>query len=152
MLTFYLSAEAAALKLFPGAKYIFSTQPSVNVFRGDFVDIYNHAVGSPERRRAMEKREADLEAHIKYHETEACSAKAYTPSFTYVFVNGAIRMERWAAAQAQAGRPVEYHNLGTILPNEREDRQPFFIDPVHLSDRGQDVIGRFFAEKILNSK
>lgn len=152
ILAFYLSTEAAALKLFPKAKYIFSTQPSVNMFRGDFVDIYDHAAGSQEHQRAMEKREADLETYLKHHENEPCGIKAYQPSFTYIFVNGAIRMERWAAAQAQAGRTVEYHNLGTILPDAREDRKPYFIDPVHLSDQGQDVIGRFFAEKILNSK
>jgi hypothetical protein len=152
MLAFYLAAEAATLRLFPDAKYIFSTQPTVNVFRGDFVDIYDHPSGSPERQQAIAKREAELEVYLQSHENEACGVKAQGPSFTYVFGNGAVRLERWAAEQMQHGRHVEYHNLGTLLPNEREERKPFFIDPAHLSDRGQEIIGRFFAEKILKAQ
>ena len=40
MLRFYVKATKASLSLFPHAKYILSTQPMVNDFTGDFVDVY----------------------------------------------------------------------------------------------------------------
>ena len=151
ILAFYLAAEQATLKLFPSARYIFSTQPTVNVFRGDFVDIYDHPPGSAEREQAMARQEADLEIYLKANEHSDCGVKAQAPSFTYVFGNGAVHLERWAAEQTRRGRYVGYHNIGTLLPPEREDRKPFFVDPAHLSDRGQDLIGQFFAERILSA-
>src|SRR5713226_9662749 len=47
------------------------------------------------------------------------------------------------------GRKVEYHNTGILFPEARPDRMPYFIDPVHVSDKGNDVLGRFYAERIL---
>src|SRR5207247_1817814 len=46
---------------------------------------------------------------------------------------------------------VEYHNIGTLFPNEREKRIPYFITGAHLSDEGMDIIGKFYAERILRS-
>ena len=149
MLAFYLKSIRAMLKLYPDAGYILSTQPVVNHFTGEFVDIYQSPPGSEARRAAMAKRERDLETYLTAHENEACGVSTYQPSFTYIFVNGAIQLERLAEDMRARGRSVEYHNTGTLFPETRPERMSYFIDPAHLSDAGNDVLGRFYAERIL---
>jgi lysophospholipase L1-like esterase len=151
MLAFYLKAERATFGLFPRAQYIFSTQPTVNQFTGDFVDIYASPPGSAAHREAMAARDAALEAYLTYHQNEMCNAENMQPGFTYIFGEGAIQLERWVDKERQAGRDVTYYNVGAILPNDRADRIPYFIDPVHLSDKGADALGDFYAEKILDA-
>jgi hypothetical protein len=149
ILAFYLAAERGMLKLFPRARYILSTQPVVNQFSGDFVDIYQHPAGSPERKAAIEKRTASLEGYLTEHENEMCGQTTAQPSFTYIFGNGAVQLEQLADEEAAQGRVVEYYNIGTLFPDPRPERIPYFIDAPHLSDKGMDVIGKFYAEKIL---
>jgi hypothetical protein len=149
MLAFYLAAERGMLNLFPRARYILSTQPVVNQFTGDFNDIYEHPVGSSERQAAIEKRTVSLEGYLAQHENEMCGQSTAQPSFTYIFGNGAVQLEQLADEEAARGRLVEYYNIGTQFPDPRPERMPFFIDPPHLSDKGMDVIGKFYAEKIL---
>jgi len=151
MLAFYLKAERATLGLFQRARYIFSTQPNVNQFTGDFVDIYASPPGSVAHREAMAAREAALEGYLTYHQDETCSAANMQPGFTYIYGEGAIQLERMVDKERQSGRDVAYYNVGAVLPNERADRIPYFIDPVHLSDMGADVLGHFYAEKILDA-
>jgi hypothetical protein len=64
-------------------------------------------------------------------------------------VNGAIELERLVDDQRNLGREVQYYNAGTEFPNDRNARIPFFIDPAHMADKGMDILGRFYAEKIL---
>jgi hypothetical protein len=149
MLAFYLVAERGMLNLFPQARYILSTQPVVNQFTGDFNDIYQYPVGSPERKAAIEKRTVSLESYLTEHENEMCGQKTAQSSFTYIFGNGAVQLEQLADEEAARGRLVEYYNIGTLFPDPRPERIPYFIDPPHLSDKGMDVIGKFYAEKIL---
>ena len=61
-------------------------------------------------------------------------------------------LERLAEDMRARGRRVEYQNTGTLFPDAREERMPYFIDPVHLSDAGNDVLGRFYAERILAAR
>lgn len=149
VLAFYLKSIKAMLKLYPDAGYILSTQPTVNQFSGDFVDIYQSPEGSEARRAAMAKRERDLEAYLKHYENEPCGAKALQPSFTYIFGNSAIQLDRLAEDMRAHGRNVKYYNAGTLFPDVRPERMPYFIDPAHLSDKGNDVLGKFYAERIL---
>ena len=149
MLAFYLAAERGMLNLFPRARYILSTQPVVNQFTGDFNDIYQYPVGSPERSAAIERRTVSLEGYLAQHENEMCGQRTAQSSFTYIFGNGAVQLERLADEEAARGRVVEYYNIGTLFPDPRPERMPYFIDPPHLSDKGMDVIGKFYAEKIL---
>jgi len=149
MLAFYIKAEKAILALFPKARYILSTQPNVNQFTGDFVDIYASPSDSAAHREAMAARDAALEAYLTHHEDEACTAANMQPSSAYIYSKGAIELERLVDKAREGGRYVSYYNIGAILPNERAERIPFFLDPVHLADKGADVIGRFYAEKIL---
>jgi len=149
MLAFYLGAERGMLNLFPRASYILSTQPVVNQFTGDFNDIYQYPVGSAERRAAIAKRTKELEDYLTQYENEMCSQATAQPADTYIFGNGAVQLEQVVDEEAARGRLVEYYNIGTLFPDPRSERMPFFIDPVHLTDKGMDVIGRFYAEKIL---
>jgi hypothetical protein len=149
VLRFYIETEAAMLRLFPRASYILSTQPVVNQFTGDFNDIYQHPIGSPERKAAIEKRTRDLEQYLTQYQDQSCGQKTGQQSFTYIFGNGAVQLEQLADAQRAQGRHVEYFNTGTLFPDARQERMPFFIDPPHLTDKGMDVIGKFYAEKII---
>ena len=149
MLAFYLAAERGMLNLFPRARYILSTQPVVNQFTGDFNDIYQYPVGSPERKAAIEKRTRGLEDYLTQNENKMCGQGTAQPANTYIFGNGAVQLEQLADEEAARGRVVAYYNIGTLFPDPRPERMPYFIDPPHLSDKGMDVIGKFYAEKIL---
>jgi hypothetical protein len=150
MLRFYVKATKASLSLFPRAKYILSTQPMVNDFTGDFVDVYKVSQDAADP-AAMEKREGDLETYLKANEDKMCNTDTYIPSFTYVFVKGAFELEKLAAQVRAAGRFVEYDNIGRIFPNARADRLKYFIDAAHVSDEGAREIGRFYAARILTA-
>jgi hypothetical protein len=149
MLAFYLAAERGMLNLFPRARYILSSQPVVNAVAGDFDDIYDHPVGSPERNAAIEKRIAALEGYLTQYENEMCGESSAHPANTYILDNGAIQLEKLVDDEAARGRAVEYYNIGTLFPVSRPDRMPYFIDAPHLTDKGMDVIGKFYAERIL---
>jgi hypothetical protein len=148
MAAFYLKAEDAMIRLYPNAGYIMSTAPSVNRFHGDFADVYDSE--DPDlHRAAMEKRDHDVDTYLGAHEDEYCNSRSYAPSLIYIVVKGAFGLERLAASYRALGRHVEYQNIGKLLPEERDDRKPYFIDPDHLSEKGADLIGRFYAERIL---
>jgi len=151
MLAFYLKAEKAILGLFPKARYILSTQPSVNQITAEFVDIYSSPSDSTAHREAMAARDAALEAYLTHFQNDVCTYADYQPSYTYIFVEGAIQLERLVEKQRQRGREVSYYNVGTLLPKDRVDRMPYFIDASHMTDKGADLLGHFYAEKILET-
>ncbi len=150
MLHFYIKATKASLSLFPRAKYILSTQPMVNDFTGDFVDVYKTSQDAADP-VAMAKRERDLDAYLKANENKVCNTETYIPSFTYVYVKGAFELEKLAAQERATGRFVEYDNIGRIFPNTRNDRLKYFIDAAHMSDEGAREIGKFYATRILKA-
>jgi hypothetical protein len=78
-----------------------------------------------------------------------CGQRTAQASFTYILGNGAVQLEQLADEATARGRLVEYYNIGTLFPDPRPERMPYFIDAPHLSDKGMDVIGKFYAEKIL---
>jgi hypothetical protein len=149
ILAFYLKGERAMLSLFPQARFILSTQPTVNDFRGDFVDIYDSPMDSDAHRKAAAAREAAVEQYLSQYEHLPCGHDHAQVSFTYDFVIGAIQLERLADEARELGREVQYYNVGTEFSNDRDARMPYFIDPAHMGDKGMDVLGRFYAEKIL---
>ena len=150
MLRFYLKATEASISVFPRAKYILSTQPMVNEFTGDFVDVYRPSQVAADP-AAMAIREQKLDVYLKANEDKTCNTETYSPSFTYVYVKGAFALEKLAAAKQAEGRFVEYDNIGRIFPNERTKRLKYFIDAVHISDEGASAIGKFYASRILKA-
>jgi hypothetical protein len=149
MLTFYLKAEEAILKLYPRAKYLLSTAPMLNAFSGDFTDIYDHMDKPDLHAAAAAKRAHDLDVYLDYHAGEDCNSASYAPAMTYIFVKGAIELEDLVNRERGDGRSVEYFNIGRLFPDGRIERVPYFIDPGHLSDKGADAIGKFYADRIL---
>jgi hypothetical protein len=69
--------------------------------------------------------------------------------FIFIFRNGAVQLDQLADEQAARGRAVEYYNIGTLFPDPRTKRMPYFNVATNLSDSGRDVIRIFYAEKIL---
>src|SRR5215204_2994053 len=124
MLEFYLKAQKGMLNLFPNARVILSTQPMVNDFKGDFVNVYEAPTDSEDHRQAMDKREQDLELYLAAHEDTPCLQKTSSPSSTYIYVNGALKLERLVDEASARGRNVEYYNTGLLLPNDRAERIP----------------------------
>jgi hypothetical protein len=149
MLEFYLKAEQAMLKLYPRAKYLLSTAPVANQFSGDFTDVYDHMDEPEVHAAAVARRAYDLDVYLGAYANENCGTKTYDPAQTYVFVKGAFELEDLANRASRDGRAVEYYNIGRLFPDARAERIPYFINPSHLSDRGDDVIGKFYAERIL---
>jgi hypothetical protein len=149
MLAFYLKGERAMLGLFPQARFILSTAPMVNDFHGDFADVYATPVGSDTYQKAAASLQATLEKYLGQNEDIPCDLSHNQISQTYIFVNGALELERLVDSQQKLGRQVQYFNIGAELPSDREARKPFFIDSAHMSDKGMDVVGHFYAEKIL---
>jgi hypothetical protein len=147
MLAFYLKAQEATLRLFPKAKYVLSTQPMVNQFTGDFTDVYANM--DPEiHRAAMLKRAREVEHNLEVNQDKWCNTQTFPPSFIYLYINGAIQLEFLAERARAKGQFVEYHNMGRLLPDDRNARMPYFIDAAHITDKGADVLGRFYAERI----
>lgn len=151
ILAFYLKAEMAMLGLFPKARYILSTQPSVNQFTGDFLNIHASPPESAAHREAMAARDAELELYLEHYQDDMCTAAGRQPSLTYIFVKGAIQLERLVEKEQQHGREVVYYNAGTLLPDDRAERIPYFIDSAHLTDRGADALGHFYASRIIEA-
>jgi hypothetical protein len=146
MLEFYLRGERGILSLFPHARYILSTQPSANQFSGDFPDVYKYPALSEERRAAIAKRTAALEQYLAQYESERCGPRTAQPSMAYIFGNGAVQLEAMVAEARAHGHDARYFNVGLLFPDAMDDRIPYFIDPVHLSGRGLDVVGKFYNE------
>jgi len=97
----------------------------------------------------MAKREKDLEEYLTANQDKVCGVTTMQPSYTYILGNGSIQLERLAEGMQARGRRVEYHNMGTLFPEARADRTPYFIDAAHLSDAGNEILGKFYAERIL---
>ena len=147
---FYLRSQELTFRLFPRAKFLFSTQPVVNDFRADFLHAYDFPDGSPERTKAMAERSASLEGYLEAHKDLFCGVKTYQPAYTYSLVTGAFELEKLAKRlREDSGRFVGYVNTGSLLPNDREKRMPYFIDSAHLTDEGMDLLGKYYAERIL---
>ena len=79
-----------------------------------------------------------------------CAGKEPRRRASLIFYgNGAVQLEQLVDQEAARGMVVEYYNIGTLFPDPRPERMPYFIDAPHLTDKGMDVIGKFYAEKIL---
>jgi lysophospholipase L1-like esterase len=149
MLAFYLKAQSAMLNLYPHARYILSTQPLMYPFSDFFPNIYIHPAGSEERHAAAAAVARQLEDGLKQYENQLCGQKLMQPTLLYLFIKGAFGQERIAEEAKTANRRVEYYNAGVLLPDERSERVRYFIDGVHLTDEAANVIGKFYAERIL---
>jgi hypothetical protein len=147
---FYLDTERQIANLFPKAKVILSTQPMVNQFRGHFMNIYDYPAGSREREKAIEELEKALRAVYDVMKGGRCGDRLKGENFGYFFASIALGTERLAQTMSkEQGRPIIYENMGRFFEDAFESRKPYFIDPVHMSEQGMDVVAQKYAEMIL---
>ena len=148
---FYLDTEQQIANLFPRANVILSTQPMVNQFRGHFMNIYDSPVSSSERQKAISELENALRAVRDVMKDQPCGNALKGENFGYFFASIALGTERLAKTMSTSqGRPIIYENMGRFFEDDFESRKQYFIDPVHLSDRGMDVLAQKYADMILS--
>lgn len=145
--TFYLRAERSMLRLYQNAKYLLSTQPMValanyNLYAGAFRD------GGEAHFKALKA--ADDSLYHTYKGRACIRGGLNRPSHAYFLAESAMALRTMAAdARTSGWRDVEYANTVSLFPLDADQRQQYFIDLVHLNDRGQDLLGKFYARKIL---
>ena len=82
-------------------------------------------------------RERDVRPRHRASEPHLCFRQRRAP---------ARAVGRRSSRARQGGRD---YNRKTPFSGTRPEHMPYFSDPVHLSDKGMDEIGKFYAEKIL---
>jgi len=148
---FYIDTQRQIANLFPSAKVILSTQPMVNQFRGHFMNIYDHPRGSPERQKAIQELEQALQTVYNVMHDKPCGNALKGENFGYFFAIIALGTERVAQSMSTPQRPVIYENMGRFFEDDFESRKQYFVDPVHMSEKGMDVLGQKYAQIILSS-
>src|SRR5262249_21611501 len=78
-----------------------------------------------------------------------CGLDRWNDARNWFMPMSALQLQKLVEGKRDAGRDVEYENVGTLFPDLMEERKAFFIDPVHLNDAGMDVVARFYAAMIL---
>ena len=150
-MAFYLQSQRRALQLFPAARYVLSTQPLWRPAFEHYLPAFRR--GSPEGRpQARERLGVQLRAWLDQHRDTPCKVNGpllYHGVTAFMGLTG-MELDRLARGWASDGwRDVAYLSGEEALPESPEERAPFFIDNCHLSDRGQDALGRLYAEHIL---
>jgi hypothetical protein len=80
-----------------------------------------------------------------------CGDRLKGENFGYFFAKIALGTERLAKTMTkEQSRPILYENMGRFFEDDFESRKQYFIDPVHMSERGMDILGKKYAEMILS--
>jgi hypothetical protein len=152
---FYRQAESGVKDLFSRANILFATQPLL--YRNPVSPWYRRAFrlsaaaqdGADDRRRLS----ADLDAYMAEVATSACGSAGDIHPLGYFMPRSALALERkvaeWSAASAE--RRMLYANVEMLFPDSYANPLPFFVDNVHLNDRGQRRTAEYFAGYILRA-
>lgn len=151
-LTFYLRAERNVKELFSRANILFATQPLL--YRNPVSPWYRPAFRLAGASADDERRlSADLDAYMAKVATRACGGLGDVHPLGYFMPRSALALERrvaeWSAASAE--RRLLYANVEMLFPDRYANRLPFFIDNVHMNDRGQRRTAEYFAGHILRA-
>ena len=147
-LALYIQTENEIVDLFPKAKIILSTQPLPFDFEKMFGHIYQMSGGSREADATAEL-EQQLNQIADKSRGKECGLDRWNDARNWFMPMSALQLQKLVEGKRDAGRDVEYENVGTLFPDLMEERKAFFIDPVHLNDAGMDVVARFYAAMIL---
>lgn len=146
----YVAAHRSMNRKFPTAKMLHMTQPVLsNIF-----PAYLPAARSSLQAQDLKERVRSQAANWLSQAGEQDFAKA-SPSLRaqggdcVVALSSATLCDVIDRVRAQTGRDLYYFNAEQALPENEHRRRYCFIDPVHLSNEGHDVVGRFLADKIL---
>lgn len=149
-LAFYTRAQQSILRLYPDAKYTLSTQPIVSLAHARLY-VQTFAETNPRQRLIYEDTLKKLLRGVyESQKGQPCVRGSHRFSDTYFMAESALAL-RQLAAKAETGlrRDVAYLNTIALLPLDEKEREEYFIDLVHLNDRGQDLLGKFYAKNIL---
>ncbi|MBF5093503.1 SGNH/GDSL hydrolase family protein [Azospirillum sp. INR13] len=156
----YIEAQKAILSRFRRARYIVSVQPWANLpgwssREADPFPTYWTTF-------AAEDRAVHHEALLRLHQDlDAWSARvrAGAPSVDETTAREAVQWFLIRAAfdnilslqvaPEDGPAAISHVNVNAVLPEDPASRQPLFLDPIHLTDQGQEMVGRFFAQHIL---
>jgi hypothetical protein len=147
-LELYVQTEEQVINLFPRAKIILSTQPLPYSFQDMFGRIYETR-GTAEQQNAAIHLKSQLDAIRTVSTEKKCGLDLWDDAVKWFMPTSALRLEALANQYRNAGREVHYVNTGVLFPNLMVDRNSFFIDPVHLNERGMDVAAHFYSEMVL---
>ena len=147
---FYADTQRQIVNLFPKARVILSTQPMVNDFHGHFLDVYDAPFGSPAHEAAAGRFWGLLDLVYARQKDQRCGDVLDGDNFGYFFGRIALLTE-WLARDLakEQQRVVLYENVGRLMDSAFAQRRPYFVDPVHLSEKGMDVAARRYAQMIL---
>ncbi|MBI4767540.1 MAG: hypothetical protein HY787_23590 [Deltaproteobacteria bacterium] len=135
MVQFYANSLENITGLFQDAKYILSIQP----LSSDYANIF----------QVSEKVLDDAAALL--HKSDCKDRVFYLHSARMVFYNNSIKAIQTIIEKYKGKRYIDYYNIGEIFPPAGNDRLRFFFDEVHMHDAGQELVGVFYAYKILAS-
>ena len=154
-LAFYLQAESSVKELFSRANVLFATQPLLyrNPVSPWYRRAYRLAGAAPDSADAKRRLSADLDAYMAKVATSACGSQGDVHPLGYFMPRSALALERKVAEWSPASpeRRMLYANVEMLFPDTYGNRLPFFIDNVHMSDRGQRRIAEYFAGHILRA-
>lgn len=154
-LTFYLQTEGNVKELFSRANILFSTQPLL--YRNPVSPWYRRAYrldgAAPDIADDKRRLAADLDVYMARAAAKPCGSLEDVHPLGYFMPRSALALERRVAewSTASAGRRVLYTNVEMLFPDRYDNRLPFFIDNVHMSDLGQRRIAEYFAGYILDA-
>lgn len=158
----YVNAQKAISNRFPSAKYILGVQPWSNLpewspgGRDPFPTYWTTF--------AARDRKVHHEALLQLHQDLATWSEAFHAETDTIGRMAAQEFIQWFLIRSafenivslppgqMDGHPrISHLNANSVLPESAESRRSLFIDPIHLSDAGQEIIARFFARHILES-
>ncbi len=149
-LELYVQTEAEMVDLIPGAKVILSTQPLPFNFENMFGPVQD-TQNAAERQGAAAELEARLGSKRAESAGKACGLDLWEDARDWFMPASALRLDALAKRFRSGGRDVQYVNAGILFPKLMIDRNPYFIDPVHLNDLGMDIVARHYSRMILAS-
>ena len=131
---FYVKTMDNILNISSTAKYIVSMQPLEHSLK--YIDNSDNL---------------SLEKIKQMNSDKPCGLKMYQNSGLFYFYRKSDIELQKLISKYKNKKNVEYYNMNYIFPSESKDRDAFFIDEAHLNDGGQELLGKFYAQKILES-
>lgn len=146
---FYVRTQEAILQHFEKARFILSTQSLAEGCGPDY-----HAYYTASDETAKKAALTNLLATLDTINTTNQGVKLTTPvtqaSFNYFLPKSALALEQLISnCQKSKKRDAQYCNTELALPASFDERKPYFLDYCHMTDQGQDCLGRFYADQIL---
>lgn len=148
-ISFYLRSQDAILQQFEKVKFILSIQP-LAIGCGPDYHAYYTASGDAEKKATLATLLTTLDTINAVNHGVKLTKPIIQDCLNYFLSKSALALEQLVNNyQKDNKRDAQYCNIESMLPAAYEERQPFFIDSCHLSDKGQELAGRFYANLIL---